>query len=54
MKTAEQLIDPDSHITHEMKRVLQELANAARSVRAMADYLERHPDALIYGKEGKK
>jgi paraquat-inducible protein B len=34
-------------------QVLKELTGAARSIRVMADYLERHPDALIYGK-GKR
>ena len=48
------LVSEDSAIAFELKRMLQELANAARSVRAMADYLERHPDALIYGKGQKK
>lgn len=29
---------------------LKDLASAARSLRVLADYLERHPDALLYGK----
>lgn len=40
----------DSPIYHELARTLQELSTAARSIRLMADYLERHPDALIKGK----
>ena len=28
-------------------------ARAARSVRVLADYLERHPEALIRGKKGE-
>jgi len=46
-------VSPDSALLGELKRTLSELADAARSIRVMADYLERHPDALIYGK-GKK
>ena len=30
--------------------MLRELTAAARSIRVMADYLERHPEALIQGK----
>jgi hypothetical protein len=29
------------------------VSRAARSVRVLADYLERHPDALIKGKSGE-
>ena len=46
-------VSKDSLLYHEFKRTLRELADAARSIRVMADYLERHPDALIYGK-GKR
>ncbi len=34
----------------EVMRALQELSAAARSIRGMADYLERHPEALLKGK----
>jgi paraquat-inducible protein B len=43
-------VSPDSALYGELKRTLTELADAARSIRVMADYLERHPDALIKGK----
>ncbi len=29
---------------------MKDLASAAKSLRVLADYLERHPDALLYGK----
>ena len=32
--------------------MLKELAGAARSIRVFADYLERHPEALLRGKSG--
>jgi paraquat-inducible protein B len=44
------VVSPDSPIHSELRRALKELADAAKSIRVMADYLERHPDALIYGK----
>ncbi|MCC7327035.1 MAG: MCE family protein [Burkholderiales bacterium] len=34
----------------ELRRALSELARAARSLRVLADYLERHPESLIRGK----
>jgi paraquat-inducible protein B len=46
-------ISKDSPLYYELLRVFKELSEAARSIRVMADYLERNPDALIYGK-GKK
>jgi len=32
-------------------QTLKELSAAARSLRTLADYLERHPEALIRGKK---
>jgi paraquat-inducible protein B len=37
---------------HELTRSLQELSEAARSMRSLADYLERNPESVIFGKEG--
>jgi paraquat-inducible protein B len=33
---------------------LQELSSAARAIRVLADYLERNPNALLYGKGGDR
>jgi paraquat-inducible protein B len=35
----------------DLPRMMQELTDAARSVKALADYLDRHPEALIRGKQ---
>ncbi len=40
-----------SPILTDLRKLLRELEGAARSLRLMADYLERHPDALIRGKK---
>jgi paraquat-inducible protein B len=48
--SVEGALGQDSPLQHEMRRALKELAEAARSIRILTDYLERHPDALIYGK----
>jgi paraquat-inducible protein B len=51
---AESALDSHSPLHQNMITTLQELSAAARSIHLMADYLERHPDALIYGKGGKQ
>ncbi len=48
--SAEKVLSPNSALQSEAHRVLQELGSAARSFRIMADYLERHPEAIIRGK----
>ncbi|MEW5773068.1 MAG: MlaD family protein [Thermodesulfobacteriota bacterium] len=47
---AEAALDPDSAMRADIEQALKELADAARSLRVLADYLERQPDALLYGK----
>lgn len=44
----------DSAVQLETIRAMAEVGEAARAVRALTDYLERHPEALIYGKEEEK
>lgn len=36
----------------DLPRLLRELTEAARSVRGLADYLDRHPEALLRGRKG--
>jgi paraquat-inducible protein B len=42
--------DESSPAYQDIRKTLNELTAAARSLRLMMDYLERHPDALIKGK----
>lgn len=37
----------------QISEAIDELTRAARSIRSMADYLERHPEALLKGKSNK-
>ena len=39
-----------SEYAYELATSLEELGAAARSFRILADYLERHPEALVHGK----
>jgi paraquat-inducible protein B len=50
MNNANLLTEPNSAQVQQIGTTLQEVSRAARSVRVLADYLERHPDALIRGK----
>ena len=47
------LVAPDSALDTELNTTLQELSRMARALRVLADYLERHPEALVRGKPGE-
>jgi paraquat-inducible protein B len=53
LDNANRLIEPNSVLGAELGNTLQEVTRAARSLRVLADYLERHPEALIRGKTGE-
>lgn len=38
----------------DVSQLMQQLTEAARSVRGLADYLDRHPEALLRGRRGDK
>jgi paraquat-inducible protein B len=44
------LLGPDAPAQQELRKALQELTLAARSLRALIDDIERHPESLIRGK----
>jgi len=44
------VVGEESTLRYELERALDEVTSAARSVRVLADYLERNPDALLRGK----
>jgi len=50
---AGKLVEPNSVLGAELGNTLQEVSRAARGLRVLADYLERHPEALIRGKTGE-
>ena len=50
LATFEEVAGKDSQVRYRLSSALKELASAARSVRDLADYLERHPEALLQGK----
>jgi len=50
LKSADGVIGPDSALRYDMANLFQELTRMSRSLRTLADYLERNPNALIFGK----
>jgi paraquat-inducible protein B len=46
----DKLLNAESPTGYELKRALGELADAGRNLGILADYLERHPESLVYGK----
>jgi len=51
LAAADESISADSPTQERLRTVLDELAGAARGLKALADYLERHPEAVLSGKE---
>jgi paraquat-inducible protein B len=45
------LLSPDAPAQQDLRDTLREAGRAARSLRELADYLSRHPEALIRGKK---
>jgi paraquat-inducible protein B len=50
----ETLSDLDSPVNYELVKGLRDVSSAARSLRALTDYLERNPRAPIFGKPNSK
>jgi paraquat-inducible protein B len=50
LAAVEGTLGKDAPLQYEMRQALQELGDAARSLRVLLEYLERHPEALIFGK----
>ena len=46
------LVEPNSVMNTELQKMLRQSTDAARALRILANYLERHPEALIQGKKG--
>ncbi len=51
LASMEAAMGQDAVLTREARRAATELADAARELGALADYLSRHPEALVYGKD---
>jgi paraquat-inducible protein B len=48
------LVQAQRRLDHQLVDALQEVSAAARALRVLADYLERNPNALLFGKGGDR
>jgi paraquat-inducible protein B len=51
LEMTNRLLDPNSPLHYNLIQATGELEETARSIRSLVDTLERHPNALIFGKE---
>ncbi len=51
---ARSVLGEDSPLRDELSESLQEITKAARSLRILADYLDRHPEAVVVGKRPER
>lgn len=54
LRTTRNLIDPESPLAVELRAAMAEVARTAKSTRALMEYLERNPSALVRGKPEKE
>jgi paraquat-inducible protein B len=54
LSALEGLASKDGEIGNQLYNALSELQAAARSIRVMSEYLERHPEALLQGKDATR
>ncbi|MGA7780107.1 MAG: MlaD family protein [Paraburkholderia sp.] len=54
MNSANSALQPDSALQQNVADAMSQLAQTSAAVRTLADYLERHPEALIRGKPENK
>lgn len=52
LSAVDRLLANGQPLQQDARDTMRELARAAQSFRVLADYLERHPEALIHGKKG--
>jgi paraquat-inducible protein B len=45
------MLEPESPLRYQLESSLSEMAEAMRSIRVLADYLERNPSSLLIGKQ---
>ena len=51
LSSAERVLSPDTPLQVDAREAMREIARAAQAFRILADYLERHPEALLSGKK---
>lgn len=54
LSSVENMVAEHGDLPYELAKALKELSGAARSLRVVADYIERHPESFIKGKSQGK
>jgi paraquat-inducible protein B len=54
MEGLKQIADQNANIGYDISRSLEQMTALSRSLRSLADYLDRHPEAFIKGKHPSK
>ncbi len=54
LSTVNGFIGERSDTRHKLNRALDEIGAAAKSLKSLMDYLERHPESLLQGKGGRR
>ena len=52
--SAQGILGRDSPTMNDLRRLLKESTDTMRSMRALAEMLERNPEALLRGKQGTR
>src|SRR5205823_3273666 len=50
LKNAKELLGRDAPLENDLGSTLLQVSRAAKSISALVDYLERHPESLLRGK----
>ncbi len=53
LASAHEAVEERSPLQFQILATLQEVSGAARAIRTLSSYLERHPEAVLFGKGGK-
>jgi paraquat-inducible protein B len=54
LDAAKQTLSADAPLQQDLREALREMGKAAQSLRDLTDYLDRHPESLIRGKQEDK
>lgn len=50
LASVDSAVEPDSDVRYQLSVALDELAGAARAIRLLADYIERNPNSVVFGR----
>lgn len=50
LASMDSMVEPDSDVRYQLSAALDEVAGAARALRMLADYIERNPSSVVFGR----